>query len=81
MSTTPRTPSMKHGGANIILWGCFSAKGKGQLHRIEGRMCVCVCVCVCVSDVAVTMYNSRKQYLILKNPQENSVNRIYNHLN
>ena len=21
-----------------MLWGCFSAKGKGRLHRIEGRM-------------------------------------------
>jgi hypothetical protein len=25
---------MKHGGGNIILWGCFSAKGTGQLHHI-----------------------------------------------
>uniref|UniRef100_A0AAZ3QGG7 Transposase Tc1-like domain-containing protein n=1 Tax=Oncorhynchus tshawytscha TaxID=74940 RepID=A0AAZ3QGG7_ONCTS len=31
-------PSVKHGGGNIILWGCFSAKGTGRLHRIEGRM-------------------------------------------
>ncbi|CAM4639771.1 unnamed protein product [Leuciscus chuanchicus] len=31
-------PTVKHGGGNIILWGCFSAKGTGQLHRIEGRM-------------------------------------------
>uniref|UniRef100_A0AAZ3SUZ6 Transposase n=1 Tax=Oncorhynchus tshawytscha TaxID=74940 RepID=A0AAZ3SUZ6_ONCTS len=30
-------PTVKHGGGNIILWGCFSAKGTG-LHRIEGRM-------------------------------------------
>ncbi len=29
---------MKHGGGNIMLWGCFSAKGSGRLHRIEGRM-------------------------------------------
>ena len=21
-----------------MLWGCFSAKGTGRLHRIEGRM-------------------------------------------
>ncbi|XDV53002.1 hypothetical protein PO909_021618 [Leuciscus waleckii] len=31
-------PSVEHGGGNIILWGCFSAKGTGRLHRIEGRM-------------------------------------------
>ncbi|CDQ83393.1 unnamed protein product [Oncorhynchus mykiss] len=31
-------PTVKHGGENIILWGCFSAKGTGRLHRIEGRM-------------------------------------------
>ncbi|KAI4872079.1 hypothetical protein NFI96_008296 [Prochilodus magdalenae] len=31
-------PTVKHGGGNIILWGCFSAKGTGRLHRIVGRM-------------------------------------------
>ena len=31
-------PTVKHGGGNLMLWGCFSAKGTGQLHRIEGRM-------------------------------------------
>ncbi len=30
--------TIKHGGANIMLWGCFSAKGTGQLHRIKGAM-------------------------------------------
>ena len=28
-------PTVKHGGGNLMLWGCFSAKGTG---RIEGRM-------------------------------------------
>ncbi len=28
----------KHGGGNIMLWGCFSAKGTGQLHRIKRTM-------------------------------------------
>ena len=31
-------PTVKHGGGNLMLWGCFSAKRTGQLHRIEGRM-------------------------------------------
>ena len=31
-------PTMKHGGGNLMFWGCFSAKATGQLHRIEGRM-------------------------------------------
>ena len=29
---------MKHGGGNLMLSGCFSAKGTGRLHRIKGRM-------------------------------------------
>ena len=37
LSTTPRTP-VKHGGGYLMLWGCFSAKGTGWLHHIEGRM-------------------------------------------
>ncbi len=31
-------PTIKHGGGNIILLGCFSAKGTGQLPRIKGTM-------------------------------------------
>uniref|UniRef100_A0AAY5KA96 Transposase Tc1-like domain-containing protein n=1 Tax=Esox lucius TaxID=8010 RepID=A0AAY5KA96_ESOLU len=31
-------PTVKHGGGNIILWGCFSAKGTRRPHCIEGRM-------------------------------------------
>ncbi len=30
-------PIIKHGGGNM-LWGCFSAKGTGQLHCIKGTM-------------------------------------------
>ncbi len=32
------TPTVKHGGGNIMLWGCFSGKGTGQLHCIKGTM-------------------------------------------
>ena len=31
-------PTVKHGGGNLILWGCFSAKGTGRLIRVKGRM-------------------------------------------
>ncbi|KAK3554768.1 hypothetical protein QTP70_033463, partial [Hemibagrus guttatus] len=31
-------PTIKHGGGNIALWRCFSAKGTGQLHRMKGTM-------------------------------------------
>ncbi len=32
------TPTVKHGGVNIMLLGCFSAKGTRQLHCIKGTM-------------------------------------------
>ncbi len=31
-------PTVKHGGGNIMLCYCFSAKGTGRLHHIEGPM-------------------------------------------
>ncbi len=31
-------PTVKHGGGNIMLWGCFSAKGTWPLLRIKGTM-------------------------------------------
>ncbi len=31
-------PNCEAWGEDIMLWGCFSAKGAGRLHRIEGRM-------------------------------------------
>ncbi len=31
-------PTVKHGGGNIMLWGCFSAEGTGPLHHIKGTM-------------------------------------------
>ncbi len=36
-------PTVKHGGGNIMLWGCFSAKRTGQLHRIKGTMDGAMC--------------------------------------
>ncbi len=31
-------PTVKHGGGNIMLWGCFSTKGPGRLICVKERM-------------------------------------------
>ncbi|KAI5117840.1 hypothetical protein M0805_008112 [Coniferiporia weirii] len=31
--------TVKHGGGSIMVWGCITGQGMGQLHRIEGIMC------------------------------------------
>ena len=31
-------PTVKHGGGNILLWGCFSSNGTGNLVPIHGKM-------------------------------------------
>ena len=31
-------PTVKHGGGSIIIWGCMSAAGTGELCFIEGNM-------------------------------------------
>ena len=31
-------PTVKHGGGNIMIWGCFHKSGVGVLKRIEGHL-------------------------------------------
>jgi hypothetical protein len=30
--------TVKHGGGNVMVWGCITGQGMGRLHRIEGIM-------------------------------------------
>ncbi len=31
-------PTVKHGGGSVMVWGCMSAAGSGELQFIEGTM-------------------------------------------
>jgi hypothetical protein len=31
-------PTVKYGGGNIMVWGCFAASGPGQLAIIDEKM-------------------------------------------
>uniref|UniRef100_A0A8R1E5W8 Tc1-like transposase DDE domain-containing protein n=1 Tax=Caenorhabditis japonica TaxID=281687 RepID=A0A8R1E5W8_CAEJA len=33
-----QVPTVKHGGGNVMMWGCFHANGAGSLIRIAGTM-------------------------------------------
>ncbi len=30
--------TVKHGGGSVLMWGCMSAAGVGELHFIDGIM-------------------------------------------
>ncbi len=37
-------PPVKHGGGSVLMWGCMSAAGVGELYFIDGVSLVPVCL-------------------------------------
>ncbi len=37
-STKTSVSTVKHGGGSVMVWGCMSAAGTGELQFIEGTM-------------------------------------------
>src|SRR4029434_7181198 len=71
-------PTVKHGGANIMLWGCFSAEGTRRRLCIEGTMDGCVYLCISVS-MDVAMYRGIFVLILMPSfpPIENATLRIW----
>jgi hypothetical protein len=45
-------PTVKHESGTVIVWGCFSAAGVGEIHKIKDimdRAMYCNIVCQCVT--------------------------------
>lgn len=34
--------TVRHGGVNIMVWGCFAAGGTGELHSTDEKPTKCV---------------------------------------
>ena len=32
-------PTLKHGGGSVMVWGCMSEMGVGELRKVSGRLC------------------------------------------
>ena len=37
------TPTVKHAGGNLMVWGCFSGYGIGPIHHLTDTMTATVC--------------------------------------
>ncbi len=48
-------PTMKYGGGSVLMWGCMSAAGVGELHFIDGI----------INSQNVLLYTEREDATIL----------------
>ena len=48
------TPSVKHGGGNVIVWGCFGAGKVGDLYEVKGIL----------NNKALTQFCNAMPYLV-----------------
>ncbi|KAK3528070.1 hypothetical protein QTP86_020231, partial [Hemibagrus guttatus] len=68
-------PTVKHGGGNIMLWGCFSAKGPGRLIGVKERMNGACIKCIHDNDPkhtarATKEWLRKKHFKVLERPSQ-----------
>lgn len=54
-----KIPTMKRGGGNIKVWGCFSAAGHGRLVYVEGKLNTAIYIFSICKRIQIFFFSSK----------------------
>ena len=65
-------PTVKHGGESVVVWGCLTADGMGNLVRIEGNINVLLYQKILSEDLIATLewYGYKKDAIIFQHDND-----------